>query len=90
MDHCPEGLPRAAYFETDWYRREMESIFARQWVMVGRAEAFQPGKMCKVQVGAAAVILLRDEAGALKGWHNSCPHRGSELCREAEEPVGAS
>lgn len=88
LDHCPEGLPRAAYMDAGWYQREMATIFARQWVMVGRASDFATGKMRRVTVGEASVIVLRSADGALAAWHNSCPHRGSELCRGEEEPVG--
>ena len=88
LDHCPEGLPRAAYMDRSWYDREMATIFARQWVMVGRAGDFPAGKMRRVTVGAASVIVLREAGGRLVAWHNSCPHRGSELCRDQEEPVG--
>lgn len=88
LDHCPEGLPRAAYLDRDWYAREMATIFARQWVMVGRTSDFASGKMRRVTVGEAQVIVLRDGEGKLAAWHNSCPHRGSELCRADEEPVG--
>jgi len=88
LDHCPEGLPRAAYLDPGWYEREMATIFARQWVMVGRAADFEAGKMRRVTVGAAQVIVLRDGDGTLAAWHNSCPHRGSELCRTDEEEVG--
>jgi len=88
LDHCPEGLPRAAYLDQGWYDREMATIFARQWVMVGRASDFTAGTMRRVTVGAAPVIVVRDSEGALAAWHNSCPHRGSELCRAETEPVG--
>ena len=88
LDHCPEGLPRAAYVDQGWYDREMATIFARQWVMVGRADDFPAGKMRRVTVGAAPVIVVRDAAGALAAWHNSCPHRGSELCIKPQEDVG--
>jgi glycine betaine catabolism A len=88
LDHCPEGLPRAAYMDQAWLEREMATIFARQWVMVGRASDFASGKMRRVTVGAAPVIVVRSEDGRLSAWHNSCPHRGSELCRADEEPVG--
>lgn len=88
LDHCPEGLPRAAYLEPGWYEREMATIFARQWVMVGREADFAAGKMRRVTVGAAQVIVVRDADGVLAAWHNSCPHRGSELCRKDEEEVG--
>lgn len=88
LDHCPEGLPRAAYFDQGWFDRELATIFARQWVMVGRADDLAAGRMRRVTVGAAQVIVLRDPDGQLAAWHNSCPHRGSELCRAEEEPVG--
>lgn len=88
LDHCPEGLPRAAYIDQTWYDREMATIFARQWVMVGRAADVLPGRMRRVTVGAAQVIVVRDSTGALAAWHNSCPHRGAELCVQAEEEIG--
>ena len=88
LDHCPEGLPRAAYLDPGWYAREMATIFAREWVMVGRLSTFAPGTMRRALVGEAPVIVVRDAAGALSAWHNSCPHRGSELCRGEEEPLG--
>lgn len=88
LDHCPAGLPRAAYLDGDWYDREMATVFSRQWVMVGRLEEFTPGSMRRVQVGAAPVIVARLPEGGVAAYHNSCPHRGSELCREAVEPLG--
>jgi glycine betaine catabolism A len=88
LDNCPEGLPRAAYLDQSWYDREMATIFARQWVMVGRAADFPAGKMRRVAVGTASVIVVRDADETLAAWHNSCPHRGSELCRAEEEAIG--
>lgn len=88
LDHCPEGLPRAAYMDAGWYDREMATVFARHWVMAGRVADFTAGRMRRVVVGAAQVIVVRDSAGGLAAWHNSCPHRGSELCRADEEEVG--
>ncbi|TAG19013.1 MAG: aromatic ring-hydroxylating dioxygenase subunit alpha [Rhodobacterales bacterium] len=88
LDHSPEGLPRAAYMNQDWYDREMATVFARQWIMVGRAADLPAGTMRRVLLGDAQVIILRDRDGQLAAYHNFCPHRGSELCRAAEEPVG--
>ena len=28
--------------------------------------------------------MLRDEQGELRAFHNTCRHRGSQLCRESE------
>ena len=88
LDRCPQGLPREAYVDSGWFQREMETVFARQWVMAGRLADFTPGRMRRVQVGAAPVIVARSADGSVSAFHNSCPHRGSELCRAAEEPLG--
>lgn len=88
LDHCPEGLPQAAYLGQAWFDREMGTVFAREWICVGRVEAFAPGTMQRVTLGTAPVIVARGAEGGLRAWHNMCPHRGSELCREAEEPLG--
>ncbi|HMO71768.1 MAG TPA: aromatic ring-hydroxylating dioxygenase subunit alpha [Paracoccaceae bacterium] len=81
-------MPRAAYIDRDWYAREMATILAREWVMAGRAADFPVGRMRRVTVGEAPVIVVRDSAGVLAAWHNSCPHRGAELCRAPEQEVG--
>lgn len=89
LDHCPPTLPRKAYLDGDWYDREMATIFARQWVMVGHMSDFAPQTMSRVRIGAAPVILCRDPGDGLTAWHNTCRHRGSELCRAPTEPLGA-
>ncbi|HQU68767.1 MAG TPA: aromatic ring-hydroxylating dioxygenase subunit alpha [Albidovulum sp.] len=80
LDHCPETLPREAYVGTDWYAREMATLWSRQWVCVGRVSDLLPGTMRAVQVGLGSVILVRLADGTLRAWHNSCRHRGAELC----------
>lgn len=88
LARCPQGLPRDAYVDAQWFGREMASVFSRQWVMVGRLADFAPGHMRRVEVGTAPVIVARAADGAVSAFHNSCPHRGSELCRAEEEPLG--
>lgn len=88
LARCPEGLPREAYQDAAWFAREMATVFSRQWVMAGRLADFMPGQMQRVQVGTAPVIVARAADGAVSAFHNSCPHRGSELCRAEREPLG--
>lgn len=88
LDHCPPSLPREAYLAEDWHAREMATIFARQWMLAGRLNDIAPGTMRRVQVGAAPVILCRAPDGSLAAWHNTCRHRGSELCVADEQPMG--
>ncbi len=88
LDHCPEGLPRAAYIDPDWFGREMAGIFSRHWVMAGRLSDLDPGTMRRVRVGASEAILCRNASGHLAAFHNLCRHRGAELCRGKVEPLG--
>ena len=88
LDHCPKGLPQAAYLSFDWYAREMATVFAQQWVCIGRLTDLTPATMRRATVGLAEVIICRDADGAVSAFHNSCRHRGSELCQHAEQPLG--
>lgn len=88
LDHCPEGLPKQAYLAADWFAREMATVFARQWVCVGRLEDVTPGTMRRVTLGVAEVVLCRAHEGSISAFHNACRHRGSELCQQAVEPLG--
>jgi Rieske 2Fe-2S family protein len=88
LDHCPETLPQAAYLSADWYARELQTVFARNWISAGRLADLAPGTMRRVQLGAASTILCRAKDGALSAFHNACRHRGSELCRHDEQPLG--
>lgn len=88
LDHCPEGLPRAAYTDPGWYAREMATIFARHWVLAGRLADIPAGTMRRVSVGAAEAILCHTADGHVSAFHNSCRHRGAVLCRGETEPLG--
>ncbi|MES2433086.1 MAG: aromatic ring-hydroxylating dioxygenase subunit alpha [Pseudomonadota bacterium] len=88
LEFCPATLPAAVYGDADWYAREMATVFAQNWICVGRLGDFLPGSMRRVQVGLADVIVCRGAEGGVAAYHNTCRHRGSELCREAVEPLG--
>lgn len=87
LDHCPETLPREAYLDRAWFEREMATIWARNWVCAGRLADLPLGLMRPVTVGGASVVLTRAADGALSAFHNSCRHRGAELCA-GETEVG--
>jgi Rieske 2Fe-2S family protein len=88
LGHCPETLPRSAYLDAGWFAHEMRTIFAQNWVAAGRLADITPGMMRRVRVGAAEVILCRGSDGALSAFHNSCRHRGAELCAADSQPMG--
>ena len=71
-------LPREAYFSGDWYRREMETLFAANWYFAGfTRDVPESGDYSCVQVGAYPMFFLRDQNGDLRAFHNLCRHRGT-------------
>ncbi|MER8626689.1 Rieske 2Fe-2S domain-containing protein [Mesorhizobium sp. M1143] len=36
------------------------------------------------RVGTQEIVVLRDDTGELRAFHNTCRHRGSQLCQESE------
>ena len=87
FDQCPPGLPRAAYLDADWFASEMRTVFGIEWVCVGRLADLPPGTMRPLRLGMSPVILCRAADGGISAWHNTCPHRGGELCA-TEAPFG--
>lgn len=73
-------LPAAAYTSPEVFAWEQEHFFEGSWVCVGRvADLGQPGDQRAVRIGVEGVLLVRDQAGALRAFANTCRHRGHEL-----------
>jgi phenylpropionate dioxygenase-like ring-hydroxylating dioxygenase large terminal subunit len=69
------------YRDPQQLARELECIFARQWLLVGREERLAaPGDYLTQRVGSESVLVVRGREGALRAFYNVCRHRGSELC----------
>ncbi|MGB3537221.1 MAG: aromatic ring-hydroxylating dioxygenase subunit alpha [Mesorhizobium sp.] len=89
LDRCPESLPAHAYFDAQWYEQEQRTIWTNNWVYVGRLNDHPLATMRRLTLAGANVILCRDKAGALTAFHNTCRHRGAELCSQDAAPMGA-
>jgi Rieske 2Fe-2S family protein len=77
-------LPGRYYYDPAIYEQELEKIFSRLWVCVGRVEAImEVGAYMTVHVGQENVIVVRGRDGELRAFLNVCHHRGARLCSEA-------
>ena len=45
-----------------------------------RREVEEPGQYLTFAVGPTSIIVARGQDGELRGFHNSCRHRGFRLC----------
>jgi Rieske 2Fe-2S family protein len=75
-------LPGRCYTSAAALGDEMERIFRRAWLCVGRASQWAaPGEYRLVDVAGESLIVVRDAQGVLRAHYNVCRHRGTRLCQ---------
>ena len=75
-----EPLPGWCYASPDFYRREIERVFHRSWICLGReSDLPNPGDYRAVELCGARLIVIRDSAGTIRVLDNVCRHRGMVL-----------
>ncbi|MGH7332909.1 MAG: aromatic ring-hydroxylating oxygenase subunit alpha [Candidatus Rokuibacteriota bacterium] len=73
-----ETLPPAAYTDPAFYGREVERIFRREWMFVGRTDVIsRPGDYFTLECAGVPMIVSRGQDGRLRAFANACRHRGS-------------
>jgi Rieske 2Fe-2S family protein len=73
-------LPAEAYTSQAVFDWEVEGFFAGGWLCVGRADDLgRPGDQRAVRIGDEGILLVRDEQDRLRGFSNTCRHRGHGL-----------
>jgi phenylpropionate dioxygenase-like ring-hydroxylating dioxygenase large terminal subunit len=68
------------------FEEEIERVFSRTWLKVGRVEQVaQPGDYFVKDIPApkASVLVTRDGSGKLGAFHNVCTHRCNKLVWES-------
>jgi Rieske 2Fe-2S family protein len=79
------ALPTRWYYDPQHYARELTAIWQRQWLYVCHgSEVAAPLSFRTLEVGDQNIVVLRDDHGELRAFHNSCRHRGSVLCTERQ------
>src|SRR5262245_28170270 len=85
LPRLEKTLPSHHYFDPDQHRRELDAIWYRSWICVGRVEEVARSRDYKVvEVGDQSILLVRDLEGRLRAFHNTCRHRGSLLCSRSQ------
>jgi glycine betaine catabolism A len=78
-------LPGRYYSDPTLFAREMEHIHYAMWLCAGREEQIKaPGDYFVRQIGNASIVILREQNGGLRAFHNVCRHRGTMLCHNEE------
>jgi phenylpropionate dioxygenase-like ring-hydroxylating dioxygenase large terminal subunit len=76
----PVTYPVEAFVSPQYARAEADRLWSKVWQHAGRAEEIpQPGDYITYEVGEDSILIVRTAAGAIKAYHNVCPHRGRRL-----------
>ena len=73
-------VPSSWYTEPAFARLEQEAIFLRNWHFVAPAEQLAaPGSYVAGRDFGWPWVVLRDDEGTLRGFHNVCRHKAAEV-----------
>lgn len=78
------AMPPSVYTRTDFLDREIETIFSKEWICVGRSSGLaKAGDYLTYELAGQPVMVLRDRDGQLRAFSNVCLHRMSTLLEGA-------
>ncbi len=81
-------IPSAWYFDPEIYALECQRVFGGSWQLVGRTSQLdKPGSFVTADVAGEPVLVVRDEQGTLRAFHNVCRHRAAQVINQAEGQV---
>ena len=70
------ALPMNLYASVQGFERELDTIFRREWICVGRAEQVgNPGDYFTVDIAGEAIVVVRGMDGRLRALSSVCRHR---------------
>jgi p-cumate 2,3-dioxygenase alpha subunit len=74
---------RRAMTSPEVVQAERDHIFSLGWNYVGHeSEIPEPGAFRRRSIAGRPLIFLRDTAGNVRVFFNTCPHRGAQICRQ--------
>jgi choline monooxygenase len=78
-------IPAAWYHDPGLYQAELRRVFANTWLAVGRADQVAgPGSFFTCDVAGEPLVVVRDQDGVLRAFHNVCRHRAARVVCEDE------
>jgi Rieske 2Fe-2S family protein len=74
-------LPQDFYVDPEVFAFDLAAIYGQHWLLAGfEVEVAQPGSYLALAIGHSPVVIVRGHDGILRGYYNSCRHRGAQIC----------
>jgi len=78
------------YTSPEFFRKEVDKVWGKAWQWACREEHIpEAGDYVVYDIGPHSILVVRTESGQIKGYHNACLHRGTQL-RRSESSGSAS
>jgi benzoate/toluate 1,2-dioxygenase alpha subunit len=88
IDNRPDDgvfrVGRAIFDDPAIFELELKRIFEGGWIFLGlTSQASGPHDYFTVNMGRVPALVMRDGTGELRGFVNSCPHKGAKIAPAA-------
>ena len=85
----PLTIPGEYYIDESHFADDERFVGEHLWLMADHVDRIpKPGDYFVFEYGRGeSVIVMRNKAGEVKGYHNVCRHRGSRLARHHDHPA---
>src|SRR5688572_31162029 len=78
------ALPARCYTDPELYTREVEAIFRREWLCIGREDQLpRPGDYRSFELMGDALLAVRGDDGAIRVLSRVCRHRSMPVVEGA-------
>ena len=78
------ALPNRAYTSHDDWLKERDTVIAQTWAGLGfSSDIAEAGSVYPVTFMGLPLVMVRDQHGRARVFHNVCRHRGMQLVAEA-------
>lgn len=83
------GLPSACYTTKEWEKADRETSLGKHWTCLGYCYDLAPTDYKTIEFLGIPLIIISDETGICRVFHNVCRHRGHKLLDSAGSLNGA-
>lgn len=73
-------MPQPFYNDPEIFAADLDAIFHRHWLFAAAScELREAGDFVTFSIGPTPILLVRDQGGMLRGFFNTCRHRGARI-----------
>ncbi len=79
-----DPISAKSYYDPDFFRLEVEKMWPNVWQFAAREEELpEPGDYVTYDNAGRSYLIVRQEDGSIRAFHNVCLHRGRKLATDS-------